>query len=308
MGDEDASSPQIERGATVDDRLTAPRRLRADTWLAAFVLAALIAALFARPVAEMANTWALDGSYYSHGFLIPPVTAYLIWTRRRDLARLRASHDNRGYLLVLLAGAMLWAGAFLGFRVFEQAALMPMLFGVLLVLLGCDFVKTLRFPLAFLVFMIPIPPSLTQTFAFRIKIVATEGAVVLANVFGLHMLRHGSYIHFGNDRILIGEICGGLRSLIALIALGALLAYWSKTRTWARAALFLTSVPIAIGANVFRIFLLCVVGYFFGSRSAGGLVHNVSGLLLFAIAFGMFCGIETLLRRLAPETPPRRRP
>jgi len=301
MAAEDASKRRAEHPARSAMFLQAERLPQAAVPLATAALLLLLGALFCRPVAEMIKTWNLDGSYYTHGFLIPPISAWLIWNKRAELSMCRVSPDALGYVFVGVSGLMVCAGAFLGFRVFEQAALLPMLVGVLLVLLGRRYVKTMAFPLAFLVFMIPIPSSITQTIAFKIKILATEGAVFLANLLWLPMLRQGSYIHFKDDHLLIGEVCGGLRSLIALLALGALLAHLSKSRAWARIGLFLMSVPVAIGANIFRIFFLCVVGYAFGSAKAGGWVHDVSGILIFVVAFGMFLGLDSFLRRVAPS-------
>jgi len=296
---EDTSKRRAEHQTRAAIFLQAKHRSQAAVPLATAALVLLLAVLLCRPVAEMIKTWSLNGSYYTHGFLIPPISAWLIWNNRADLSKRPVSSDPLGYVLVGLSGLMLCAGAFLGFRVFEQAALLPMLVGVLLVLLGRRHVKAMAFPLAFLVFMMPIPSSLTQTIAFKIKILATEGAVFLANLLWLPMLRQGSYIHFKDDHLLIGEVCGGLRSLIALLALGALLAHLSKSRAWARIGLFLMSVPVAIGANIFRIFFLCVVGYVFGSARAGGWVHDVSGILIFVVAFAMFLALDTFLRRVA---------
>jgi len=118
------------------------------------------------------------------------------------------------------------------------------------------------------------------------------------------LVQQGSYVHWttgeGTDHLLVGEICGGLRSLIALLAFGALMAYISKTRNWARMIILLCSAPIAIIANVFRIFLLCVVGYYYGSHVAAGTFHDVSGYLIFVVAFILFFTLERQLRRFAP--------
>ena len=280
--------------------LRAEQRRHTAFAVATAAAALLLGALFCRPVIEMVKTWNLNGSYYTHGFLIPPISAWLVWSKRGEIAAIPTRPDPVGYVLVGISGLMLCAGAFFGFRVFEQAAILPMLVGVLLVLLSRRHVILMAFPLAFLVFMVPIPASLTQSVAFSIKIIATEGAVLVVNLLGLPVLRQGSYIQFNSDQLLIGEVCGGLRSLIALLALGALLAHLSKTRAWARMSLFLMSAPVAIGANIFRISLLCVVGYFFGSARASGWVHDVSGILIFVVAFAMFLALEGFLRRVAP--------
>src|SRR5690606_10242402 len=101
------------------------------------------------------------------------------------------------------------------------------------------------------------------------------------------------------------SVCGGLRSLIALLAIGTLVAYMSRTYFWARLVLLAMAGPIAIFANVMRIFLLCVVGYFYGAETAAGWVHDVSGYGIFIIAFGLFFGLEALLRSVAslPDAP-----
>ena len=149
--------------------------------------------------------------------------------------------------------------------------------------------------------MVPIPPSLTQSIALKLKLLATTLAVDLANLVTLPMVQEGSFIHFNGDQLLVGEVCGGLRSLISLLAFGAIMAYISKTRRWARILLLVLSGPVAIVSNVVRIFLLCVVGYFWGSEIAAGKFHDISGVVIFAVAFILFLGLEGLLRKTAPS-------
>ena len=147
--------------------------------------------------------------------------------------------------------------------------------------------------------MVPIPASLTQSVALQLKLFAAQCSVTLANLLTLPMVREGSFIYFGDDHLLIGDVCGGLRSLIALLAFGSLMAYISKTKTWARILVLIMAGPIAVLANVFRIFLLCVVGYFWGSNVAAGTVHDVSGYLIFVVAFILFLALENVLRKWA---------
>jgi exosortase len=120
-------------------------------------------------------------------------------------------------------------------------------------------------------------------------------------LFTLPMVRDGSFVHFGDDKLLVGEVCGGLRSLIALIAFGAIMSYISKTRVLARLLILLISGPVAIVSNMIRIFGLCVVGYFWGSSIAAGKFHDISGILIFVVAFILLFAFEAVLRRFAPE-------
>lgn len=267
------------------------------------LLVAEFVVLYWRAGKELYINWTLIDSYYSHGPLVPLISLFFIWRQRRDILRAPRSSSLWGFAWMGGAALLLLFGDFLGFRVFGHISILPMLVGVLLLVQGPDRVKKMWFPLAFLFFMIPIPPSLTQSIALRLKLVATGWSVWLANRFTLPVVQEGSTIFFPRgeqlDHLLVGDVCGGLRSLIALLALGAVMAYISNTRNWARILILVLSGPIAIVSNVFRIFLLCVVGYFWGSEVAAGRVHDVSGYLIFVVALALFFILETLLRRVA---------
>lgn len=265
------------------------------------LVAALLVLIYWKAGREIHNGWTMVDSYYSHGFLIPLVSLFFIWRDRHALAALPRVPSAWGYPWVLGAACMLLMGDFLGFGVVAQLSLIPMITGVLLLTQGAARTKRLWFPLAFLLFMIPIPGSITQSFALKLKLVATEAAVQLANLCTVPVVREGSYVHFGDDFLLVGEVCGGLRSLIALLALGALMAYISKTHWVARLLLFFPIAPvIAILTNILRIFGLCVVGSFYGSEVAAGTFHDVSGILIFVAAFICFFSLEGFLRKTVP--------
>ncbi|HIJ72477.1 MAG TPA: exosortase [Candidatus Hydrogenedentes bacterium] len=266
-------------------------------WL---VVVLLLAALYRVPVSVMRRTWNLVDSYYSHGILIPPVSLFLIWRRRRELLQQPVCPSSWGLLLILGSAVLLVLGAFLGFTVFGQFSLIPMLAGLVLALLGKEHLKVLWFPILFLLFMIPIPPALTQSITFNLKLVATESAVGIARALTFPMIQEGSFVHFKDDFLLIGNVCGGLRSLISLLAIGALMAYFSKARLWARILILALSCPIAVVSNICRIFLLCLVGYFWGSEVAAGRFHDVSGFFIYGLAFVLFAALEASLRRIAP--------
>lgn len=271
----------------------------------AAVLGVLLVWAYYRPTLEMYNVWMLADSYYTHGPLVPLVSAYFLWRRREEIAAPPRSHSPLGYVVMAAAGTLLLLGAFLGFRVFAQLSLLPMLTGLALVLYGKERTRAAWFPIAYLIFMIPIPPSLTQSVSLKLKLMATQGAVWLAGSTGLPMIRKGSSVYWTGpagmpDQILVGEVCGGLRSLIALLAFGAILAYISRTRPWAQWTLFACSVPVALAANGVRIFLLLVVAYWGGSALAGGVVHDISGIGIFVVAFALFFAIESLMRRMVP--------
>ena len=265
------------------------------------LVAALLIVIYRNAFREMRIGWNMVDSYYSHGVLIPFISLFFVWRERAALAAMPRNPSMWGYPWLFGATCMLLLGDFLGFGVISQLSLIPMITGALLLTHGSGRTKRLWFPIALLFFMVPIPTSVTQSFALRLKLVATEAAVRLANLLTLPMVREGSYVHFRDDFLLVGEVCGGLRSLIALLALGAVMAYISKTHWVARCLLFFPIAPIiAVLTNVLRIFALCVVGYFYGSTVAAGTFHDVSGILIFVVAFILFFSLEGFLRKTMP--------
>lgn len=256
-------------------------------------------ALYRRAGEELYTNWNLADSYYTHGFLVPFVSLFFVWKERAAIASLPVVPSAWGLVWMVAAGAMLLVGDFLGFRVFGHLSILPMLTGALLIFQGRARTQQMWFPLVFLLFMIPIPPSMTQSIALHLKLIAAETAVRIANLLTLPMVREGSYIHFGDDKLLVGDVCGGLRSLISLLALGALAAYISSSKWWGKVLLLALAGPIAIAANIVRIFFLCVVGYMWGSEMAGGKVHDYSGVLIYAVAIALFVLAEVPLRRWA---------
>jgi exosortase len=249
----------------------------------------------------MYGVWDRPDSYYSHGPLVPIISLGFVFLKRKELLATPLRPSLLGFPVLAGSCVMLLLGDFLGFNVVVQLSFIPMLAGLVLALMGWAHLKLLWFPIAFLIFMIPVPSSLVQSVQLRIKLAATEASVALARVLGFAMIRDGSFVYFKDDMLLVGDVCGGLRSLIALLSFGAIMAYVSKTQWWARILMLLLSAPVAIIANISRIFLLCVVGYWYGSETAAGTVHDVSGYAIYAVALILLILLEMLLRKIAPK-------
>ncbi|MCF6286036.1 MAG: exosortase/archaeosortase family protein [Candidatus Hydrogenedentes bacterium] len=269
-----------------------------------FVAAALLVLVsFFRSFVDIVTNWNLPDSLYSHALIIPPISLFFVWRLRTRLLGMPVEPSLLGYPVLALGCGMLLLGDFLGFMTIVHLALLPVLTGLCLLFLGRKHTQTLWFSLAFLFFMIPMPYTLTSGLSFQSKMLATESAVALGKTLTLHMVQDGSYVYIGDagDRLLVGDVCGGMRSLVALLAFGALMAYVSKARWWAKILILLVSPAIAILANVSRIFFLCVVGYVWGSDMATGWVHDISGIGIFAVAFALLFSVEAALRKFAPE-------
>ncbi|MBX3180661.1 MAG: EpsI family protein [Candidatus Hydrogenedentes bacterium] len=278
---------------------------RAQPGVHAAVLAALtllIVAAFWHSFVDIYNSWNMPESLYSHAIIIPPISLFFVWRLRARLGAVPADPCPALGMPVLLGGCgLLLLGDFLGFMTLVHLALLPVLLGLAITFLGLRGAAVLWFPLAFVIFMIPMPYSLLQVVSFKSKMIATESAVAIGQMMTLNLVQDGSFVYLGaDDRLLVGDVCGGMRSLIALLAFGALMAFISKTRWWARILILLVSPLVAIIANVARILFLCIVGYTWGSASATGIVHDASGIGIFAVAFVLLFSVESFLRRIAP--------
>jgi exosortase len=273
------------------------------------VLAGLFTLVFVPAITTMEWRWRRGSSYYSHGYLIPIVVGALIWRQRKRLRELRPSGDLRGIgLAVFIIGLLvLLAGCFIRMNTLQYLAFVIVLFGLVAFLFGKAILRLIWFPLLFTVTMLPMPMERVQSYTYQLKEFAAKASVWIFNglgSIGIHryiVARDGSYINWESaagtlDNIIIGDVCSGLRSLIALIAFGALFAYVTRLSLPRKLILFAAAVPCALIANMWRIVTLTFIACIWGSEATHGWVHDVTGYGIFAVAFVLFFGLEQLLQ------------
>ncbi len=248
----------------------------------------------------MWDRWFARDSYYSHGILIPFVSAYLIWQRRGELRTLSGRTHPAGIGLVVL-GLLIYAFSAL-FRVYFSSGIsfLLVLCGWILHRYGMDVFRRIWFPVVFLVFMIPAPLVVIVSLSFRMKLFAAGLATSLLNGMGLEAVRKGSILYLAHTQVVVDDVCSGLRSLISLTALGALFTYWLEGPFWKRVVLFFSTIPIAVITNVCRIVFLSTVSEVWGARYAGGIVHDASGMMIFVLAFVLLYFVSRILE--GPQT------
>lgn len=233
----------------------------------------------------MYERWTTTDTYYSHGFLVPFVSAFIIWLKRSELKKLTPHPSSKGWLF-FLAGILLHTLSVLFKVSFSSGfALMLILPGIILLTLGNDYFCALSFPVFFLAFMIPLPEVAIVNLSFRLKIFAAQISAFIINAIGVHATREGSIIKTAHAQLMVEDPCSGIRSLIALIALGALMAYFSNLSKFKKVILFISSIPIAIATNIIRIVALSLASEIYGEKSATGIFHDTMGILVFVFAF-----------------------
>jgi len=160
---------------------------------------------------------------------------------------------------------------------------------------GWDLLRLGSFPLFFLVFMVPLPEVMTLSLSFHMKLFAAQIAGMLAQLI-IPLQVSGSLVYLPNGVLEVGAPCSGLKSLITLAALSLLFTHVSEFRWQRKIVFFLTTIPIALAANVLRIFLLIFVFYVYGQPAAMGWFHDFSGMLVFVFAFVGLVGLRKLFQ------------
>jgi len=264
-------------------------------YLVATAVVALLAIVYYPTFAWMADRWMARDSYYSHGLLIPLVTAFLIWQRREQIAAAEVRSSAWGLAWLGLGVLLQLASAFWRIYFTSGFSMLFVILGLVLFVFGRGITRQVLFPLVFLVFMIPLPMSVIADVSLKLKLLAAYCAVKVISLGGIIAVQEGSMIHLTNCTMTVGDVCSGLRSIISLLALGAVFGYVRGLRWPYHLALFISSVPIALCANIVRIVGLCLVARFQGAERATGVVHDISGFLVFAVALVMLLGMEKMI-------------
>ena len=259
-------------------------------------LALLLLWVYAPAFWWMADRWWAADSYYSHGPLIPFISALLVWWRRRELAALPKATSRWGPFLVVVGLALQLFSAIWRIYFASALSLLVVLSGLILTFGGMPLWKKAWFPVAFLFFMVPMPLALVAQLSLQLKLWAATAASHLIWWFGIPVMQDGSVLHLPHGVLLVEDLCSGLRSLISLVSLGVLCSYLMKGNWWKRGIVLAATVPVAIAANVFRITVVSLVSEVYGYHLASGAFHDIMGFVLFFLAFGILWVLGWWLR------------
>ncbi|MGD0822314.1 MAG: exosortase/archaeosortase family protein [Desulfomonilia bacterium] len=226
-------------------------------------------------------------SYYSHGYLIPFVTAYLIYLKRNEIREAPVGSSSWGLGVIVLALVIRIFGALGDINFASGFSIVLYCFGCSLFLLGSQITKILAFPLLFLVFMCPIPEAYINIIALPSKSIATSLALFIMDIFRVPYIREGFIVHLAQATFVVGTPCNGMRSLISFAALGVLMLYLFRASLWKKIIFLAMIPPLAVLLNGARIALLLWIAYAYGEKAASpeSYLHDGSGLLVFIIGF-----------------------
>ena len=255
------------------------------TYLGAISLCCLILFCYIDVLKWMFNRYISSDSYYSHGFLIPFVSLFLIWQDRRRLQEVAFTSSKIGLILICFSLLLHVVGTVIYIYSVSGFSLFFLIIGLTLFLCGPQITKIIAFPLIFLIFMFPLPMAFISIVSFPLKMFAAKSGVFLVTLLGIPVLREGFHISIPNGNLIVGNPCSGLRSLISFLALGALFAHLTSLPLVRKWILFISSIPIALLVNIIRVALLISISHFFGLAAAAPdtIFHTGSGLLIFVI-------------------------
>jgi exosortase len=244
---------------------------------------------------NMTNHWRLVEDY-QHGFIVVPLAIFFAYERRWDLEDAPIKGSWLG-LLPLSIGLLSLTIGRLGTELMTmRSAFVFTLIGLILLLLGREIFKILAFPLFFLFLMVPLPQSVVNTIAFPLQLIAARFAVWSLQEMGIPALVEGNIIHLAHAELFVHEACSGLRSLMALVTLGVVFAYFFKRGSlWTKLFLVASTIPIAIFVNAFRVALTGFLAHHFGEEVASGAIHDFQGIFTFGLAFFMLLGEARLI-------------
>ena len=240
---------------------------------------------------------------HSHGPIMLSLSLWLAWVRWREFEGVtdgRASGTWLAWPAFALGLICYVPGRALGIIYFEVFAFIPMLMGVVALMGGYRLLNVLKFPLFFLIFMVPIPgfvlEPISQFVKLHISIVVTD----LLWQLGYPISHTGVVITIGQYQLLVADACAGMRTLFMLEAMGIFyLNVVRHTSLLRNVVLGMLIVPISFTANMLRVMFLALLTYHFGDEVGQGYLHGFAGIVLFAIALGLIMSIDSLLRFIA---------
>ena len=279
-------------------------RERHHGWLQAGVFAGAIVAAVIGLYAHVLPGWLKDlwrDPNYSHAYIVPIISGFVIWQRRRALVALPIRGSWRGVPLLLAGVAVLIVGDISASQFLMRASLIVILAGLVLFHFGSPMLRRLAFPLGFLVFLVPMPLFFLYAVTARLQHVAAWSGAWALDLLGVAVFLEGNVIQLRSLALGVTEACSGIRSLMTLIALGVAWAHLMLPRFWMQGVLVTSVVPIAIVANAGRIVMTGLVGQSLGVEYAEGFFHFFSGWLVFIVAILGLLSVHGVLRAVSPR-------
>lgn len=257
-----------------------------------------IGAVYSTIIPGMVDDWYNDPNY-SHGFLVPLISCYFLSQNWEELKSSLVRPSNAG-LVVVIGSLLLLVLGYVGTEYFTmRSSLVFLIGGIVLYWFGWHVLRLTSLPIAFLIFMVPLPYIVYDALAFPLKLLVTKASVAVLQVLSIPVVREGNILMFPQTILEVADACSGLRSLMSLITLAVALAFITQKSSIKRLILMVSAVPIAIVTNMFRVIATGYLANHYGAAAAEGFFHEFAGMAVFLLAMILLFAESTLLRKVA---------
>ncbi len=274
-----------------------------SAWVSFAIAATMLILAFRVAIVDLIRIWDTQAEY-SFGYLIPVISLFLIWQRKDRLERVEFAGSWAGFALVLLSLVVMVIGNISTLGTVTQYALLMAIAGLVLSYTGTRAFRVIIVPLCVLVFMVQIPNYLLREISQALQLISSQFGVWVIRMFNISVYLEGNVIDLGAMKLQVVEACSGLRYLFPLMTLGFIAAYFYQEKFWKRAVVFLSTIPVTVLMNSFRIGLIGITVEYWGKSMAEGFLHDFEGWIIFMASTAVILVEMWLLSRWST---PRRR-
>lgn len=260
-------------------------------YLITFILFALV---YFTTFRDLFSVWSSDEDY-SHGFVILPISLYLLWRKRDVLASQPIQPSMAGTAVFVLWVGLYSIGMIARISTIEDLSMLVFTVGVVGILASWSAAKVFLFPSFFLIFMFPIPSEIYTRVTNPLLLISTTMSFHLLDVLGLPVLQEGNLLSLPNYSMQVVLACSGIRSLITIMTFSMLMGYLMTSSNFQRFLVFIIAIPIAMLGNVFRITVTSLLAYYVSHDAAEGYSHAFAGLVTFGLSLALLYGCVELI-------------
>lgn len=262
--------------------------------------AVLLGVTYFDAIDRLVYRWS-NSEEYGYGFMIPVLSAFLLWQQKDVLEKREFTGSYLGVFFVVLGLLGFYLGYFSTVFIVMQYALVLTVFGLALSVLGVDVIRKVWPAFFFLVFMIPLPNFLYEGLSANLQLISSKIGVAVIRLFNISVFLEGNVIDLGKFQLQVVEACSGLRYLFPLVTLSFIAAYFFRASMWKRVVLFLSSIPITVLMNSFRIGMIGILVEYGGIEQAEGFLHDFEGWVVFMGCIGVLVFEMWLLTRFGKD-------
>ena len=264
-------------------------------WGPVVLVGALLLVLYRGISVKLVTDW-YEIPDFSHGFLIPFFAAFLLWDNREQLRRTPIVPSWAGSSLIMLGLFELLVGVFGADLFLQRTSFVVLIAGLVWTLLGKAMLGRLKFVFFVLLLAIPLPTIVFNQITFPLQLLASHLASDLLPLFHVPVLQEGNVIQLPAMPLEVAQACSGIRSLMSLFTVAVIYGYFLERTTWRRVVLAISSVPIAVTANVARIVGTGLCVQYWDPEKATGFFHEFSGWLMFLVSLGCLYLVHVAMR------------